>query len=182
MNQMPQNPLAGLKDIHLPPEPSWWPPACGWWLLTALLLTIIVFGLIKWFRHKAHVRPIKLALKELREINLQVDDPKQRRLILQQISGLIRRFSLIFFPQDDVAEFCGQTWLDFICIHSYSMTEAEARKAFVPLIQDPYAPTCNTDLVALRKNLEQWFNGLKRKKPPKNSVKREFKPANGDNP
>ncbi|MBP6325901.1 MAG: DUF4381 domain-containing protein, partial [Dokdonella sp.] len=20
-----------LRDIHLPPDPSWWPPAPGWW-------------------------------------------------------------------------------------------------------------------------------------------------------
>jgi len=29
--------LETLRDIHLPPEPSAWPPAVGWWFVIALL-------------------------------------------------------------------------------------------------------------------------------------------------
>ena len=173
MNQMPQNPLAGLKDIDLPPEPDWWPPAYGWWLLAALLLGLIIFGLMKWFRRQARLRPIRLAVKELKNMNLQADDPEQRRLILQQLSGLVRRFALTFYPREQTAELCGREWLNFICAHSYTMSKAEAEKAFSPLIQNPYAPVCDTDLITLGEKLELWFNGLKKEKP-------EFKPATGD--
>ncbi|MCK5915700.1 MAG: DUF4381 domain-containing protein, partial [Deltaproteobacteria bacterium] len=78
MNQMPQNPLANLKDIHLPPDPGWWPPAYGWWLIAILLLTITYFGLNRWRQRQARLRPIKLALKELKELNLEINDPDQR--------------------------------------------------------------------------------------------------------
>lgn len=30
--------LQQLKDIHLPADPSWWPPAPGWWLLLVAAL------------------------------------------------------------------------------------------------------------------------------------------------
>ncbi len=182
MKQMMQNPLAQLKDIHLPPEPGWWPPAFGWWLLAALLLALICFALIRYSRHRARLRPIKLALKELQEMNLDVDDPEERRRLLQQLSGLMRRFSLSFFPEESVAELCGQEWLNFICAKSSKISAKETEKAFSPLIQDPYAPVCNADLSALGKSLEMWFDGLKKKKRSKNTLSRKAeRPKGGSN-
>lgn len=40
---MNQDPLAQLRDIHLPEAIGWWPPAPGWWILALLLLVSIVF-------------------------------------------------------------------------------------------------------------------------------------------
>jgi len=34
-----ENPLVNLKDIHLPPPVSFWPPAPGWWILALLMIT-----------------------------------------------------------------------------------------------------------------------------------------------
>lgn len=36
-----------LRDIHMPPPPSWWPLAPGWWMLAGVLL-ILVIALL-WF-------------------------------------------------------------------------------------------------------------------------------------
>lgn len=33
-----------LRDIHLPPDPPWWPPAPGWWLLFGLVCTALLLG------------------------------------------------------------------------------------------------------------------------------------------
>lgn len=40
-----------LRDVHVPPAPSWWPLAPGWWLVIGgvLLLLVIVFFL-QWRR------------------------------------------------------------------------------------------------------------------------------------
>ncbi len=164
LNQIPQDPLAGLKDIHLPPQPGWWPPAWGWWLVAILLLTIIIFLLQKWRRRQTRLRPIKLALKELKTLDFSVTDPSQRQFLLQQVSALIRRFSLAFFQRKEIADLCGQPWLDFLCKNSGTVDRVALRKNFSPLTLGPYAPTCEVDLKALEKAVEIWFRNLRRQK------------------
>lgn len=39
-----------LRDIHLPPTPSWWSPAPGWWLLAGLAFVVVLSAL--WWSHK----------------------------------------------------------------------------------------------------------------------------------
>jgi HAMP domain-containing protein len=183
LNQIPQDPLAGLKDIHLPPQPGWWPPALGWWLAAILLLAILIFLLRKWRRRQARLRPIKLALKELKTYDFAVTDATQRQLLLQQISALIRRFSLAFFPEKEVADLCGQPWLDFLCENSGSVDRVALRKTFAPLLRGPYAPTCDVNLKELEEAVTEWFKNLRRQKFKPAAGNRKDQPAGkGENP
>lgn len=40
----PTPPGPVLRDIHLPAEPGWWPPAPGWWLLACLLVVLSIWA------------------------------------------------------------------------------------------------------------------------------------------
>ena len=167
MNQTTQNPLAALKDIHLPPDPGWWPPAPGWWLVTLLLLSIISFGFYKWRQRQLRLRPIRLALLELARLDLKAEDHEQRRMVLQELSALVRRFCIVFFPQEPVAGLCGQEWLDFLKKEASNKGLSQGRQfsdqELRPLLEDTYSPTSETDLVALGQIVEQWFSGQKNK-------------------
>ena len=44
---MNQDPLAALRDIHLPPAVSWWPPAPGWWIIFFIILGLL--ALLFWY-------------------------------------------------------------------------------------------------------------------------------------
>ncbi|MED5340321.1 MAG: DUF4381 domain-containing protein, partial [Pseudomonadota bacterium] len=58
---MQENPLQQLRDVHLPLEPGWWPPAPGWWLLICICIVAVFFlGLTAWRGHKRK-RPIRSA-------------------------------------------------------------------------------------------------------------------------
>ena len=46
------SPGPSLRDIHLPAEPSWWPPAPGWWLLAVLVLGLLAFVAWAWHRNR----------------------------------------------------------------------------------------------------------------------------------
>lgn len=42
-----------LRDIHLPPDPSWWPLAPGWWAIAALVvLGFCVVAWVSWRRRR----------------------------------------------------------------------------------------------------------------------------------
>ena len=45
-----ENVLDQLKDVHLPPPPSWWPPALGYWVVAGALcvavLAVIAYRII----------------------------------------------------------------------------------------------------------------------------------------
>ncbi len=177
LNQIPQDPLAGLKDIHLPPQPSWWPPAWGWWLVAILLLAIIIFLLQKWRQRQTRLRPINLALKELKTFDFTVTDATQRQLLLQQVSALMRRFSLAFFREKEIADLCGRPWLDFLCENSGTVDRVALRKTFAPLMFGPYAPTCDVNLKDLEKAVEMWFRNLRKQKLRPVAASRKNQPA-----
>ncbi len=44
----------GLRDIHLPGDIPWWPPAPGSWLLGAALLGLIFIVLLRYRRLRRH--------------------------------------------------------------------------------------------------------------------------------
>jgi hypothetical protein len=58
---MQQDLLQQLRDIHLPADPSWWPPAPGWWLLALILITLLVWCVRRLLRAWRQRQPIKLA-------------------------------------------------------------------------------------------------------------------------
>ncbi|MEM7564901.1 MAG: DUF4381 domain-containing protein, partial [Pseudomonadota bacterium] len=56
-----------LRDIHLPSESLWWPPAPGWWVLAFLILVVAVMlpRIMRWWRRKPLRRT---SLQQLRQI------------------------------------------------------------------------------------------------------------------
>ena len=62
------DPLAQLRDIHLPEAVSWWPLAPGWWILGATLVVgIIYLSYFFWQRYQllTYRRQALLDIKQL---------------------------------------------------------------------------------------------------------------------
>ena len=61
----PADPLAQLRDIHLPEPVSWWPPAPGWWIVLLLSLAAVVLVIYYLRKYWLQRRYRRVALREL---------------------------------------------------------------------------------------------------------------------
>lgn len=113
MDEQTQALLAQLKDIHIPQNPHWWPPAPGWWLV-ALLMGFLAWKLIRFLvKTKRNAKMKKFALAELDRIALQATEqpPSWGH---QQLAVLMKRIARQAFPDDNVAAFDNKTWKHFL--------------------------------------------------------------------
>ncbi len=53
--------LAQLRDIHLPMDPEWWPPAPGWWILALIAVAVLVYGVWRLIARWRRFRPARQA-------------------------------------------------------------------------------------------------------------------------
>jgi len=111
-----QEPLAQLRDIHLPDPINWWPPAPGWWDVT-LLGALLLFWLSRYLLDKhQNKRYRRLALVELQQVkpdsnNLSTDN---NIVFAQQLNDLLKRTALAHYPRHVIAPLSGKAWLDFL--------------------------------------------------------------------
>ena len=107
------DPLAQLRNIHLPEPVSWWPPAPGWWLVALVTAALLVVGgraLLKYIREN---RYRKVALAELRRLQEQRQRYTHRDL-LERLAALLRRVAIQGCGRQQVASLAGERWLRFL--------------------------------------------------------------------
>jgi len=140
------DPLAGLRDWHLPEPVSWWPPAPGWWLVAVLILALLALALGLWWLRRSRSAPARAALAELRALRVGLVDGADRRRFVAEISELLRRLALARYPRDQVAGLAGPQWLAFL-------DRTGGGSGFVQgpgqvLAEEPYRPVGRSPAVA----------------------------------
>jgi hypothetical protein len=107
MNQT--DPLATLRDIHLPEAISWWPLAPGWWL--AIILICAVIGVMSARLYRNHQRRLyrRQALLELQRIE-GLADPRQ----LVELLDTLRRTAISAYPKQSFANLGPGDFLNFL--------------------------------------------------------------------
>lgn len=106
--------LEQLRDIHLPNPVGWWPLAGGWYFLVlALLLLVIGLTYYGCSRYR-HGRAKRQALRHLAEYERQYLQDGDAGRISAQLSELLKRVALVYFPRMNVAGLKGEAWIDFL--------------------------------------------------------------------
>ena len=110
----PADPLAELRDIHLPEAVAWWPPAFGWWLLLVLLVACVTaacWWLLRRYRASAYRRS---ACTELRAAYRCWENDRNHILYLQTANAVLKRVALLSYPKTSLARLSGIAWCEFL--------------------------------------------------------------------
>jgi hypothetical protein len=105
----PSDPLAQLRDIHLPEAVSWWPLAPGWWVLGALLVAGLAYtGHYFWQRYHAFT----YRRQALRQIKKLPNNSQHQRITA--LFALLKRVAVSAYPELNLSSLNQAEFIDFL--------------------------------------------------------------------
>jgi len=148
------DPLAALRDIHLPPDPGIWPPAPGWWLVAVTIPLLCWLILSLWRKFAGRLRSAREFRKQLLALDIHSTNEKKLTAI-QEISRLVRQFAICRYGREQVAGLYGDDWLDFL--NSTTKREPEFTTGVGAILKDAhFQPQIDSELEDLRNYLVRW--------------------------
>jgi hypothetical protein len=109
------DPLAELKDIHLPPPVSSWPLAPGWWALFIIIIIVFATVVYAYMFYKRRHGWRKAALAELAAIS------NSRDINIEQLANLVRRSAIsaetAYRSKAIAAQLHGKHWQSYLQKH-----------------------------------------------------------------
>lgn len=144
-----------LRDIHLPPEVGFWPPAPGWWILLALFILALVWLFDRWRRRQPVYRKqvVQPALLELQRIEQDyAADPTE---MIRQLSVLLRRSAISLHGRRRTAGLTGKDWLCFL--DQQQQGEVFTQRFAQIITEQPYRPQLQGDARALADVVRHWL-------------------------
>ncbi|WP_334018759.1 DUF4381 domain-containing protein [Alteromonas sp. S015] len=163
-NQMPappqqQDPLAQLRDIHVPTEVNVWPLDWGWWALIAVVL-LALFCLYKIvIAHIRHNKARKQALALLESISAQQSNWPVA------LNSILKRTAMSYYPTQQVAGLYGKQWQAFLT-SALKSSDSKLESDLSLLVSNVYQATPNSnDFETCKGAVKNW---LSKAKLPKN--------------
>lgn len=101
-------PLAQLQDIKLPDPISAMPIAPGYWIIAALVITLLAWLSFKLYKKYQHHAPRRMALALLNQYDINDDD------FAANINSLLKRTAMTYLPRQHLAKLNGQPWFDWL--------------------------------------------------------------------
>ena len=157
---MQENPLQQLRDVHLPLEPGWWPPAPGWWILASVCAAALILG--QTCGAPQRKRPIRSARALLEE---RLSDYRLGQIgALEYVSHaneILKRLLVIAFDIKSLAATSNEDWLGALDRISNS-TDFSQNYGSV-LGHARFAPAVTTDIEALHQCISNVLNRARNK-------------------
>jgi cbb3-type cytochrome oxidase subunit 3 len=147
-----------LRDIHLPPNPSWWPPAPGWWGAVVLLLALLCVVMFAWRRRRRRGAWQHRTLAEIDALAAEHadDDGALAAGLHQLLRRAARRYEAAATQQR------GEQWRQTLACVS---TDTATLDALMMLEQRMYRPLAAFDRPAALAASRRWLQAALRQMP-----------------
>ena len=107
--------LAQLRDIHLPLDPQWWPPAPGWWMLAVLALAGLVYGAWRLVMRWRRFRPARQAQALYLSIHTAyAEGDIATDTYLHLTNEVLKRLVIYGIGHSDIKPDSGERWLRYL--------------------------------------------------------------------
>ena len=111
--------LTGLKGLHYPVAPDFWPLAWGWYVILGIILLIALIIILK-----RMTSPLTYANKEMKKI--QKSAPEKQ---LKLLSQLLKRVAMARYGRESIAPLSEDAWQEFLLASAPKvLTEGEAHQ------------------------------------------------------
>ena len=147
-----------LRDIHLPQQVGWWPPAPGWWLIAALL---IIAGVAAWLYVRRRSARLKRRIaRELAALLARWRAAHDHAAFLSGLSALLRRSAIALDGRATSAGLSGSRWQQYL---NRDLTDQPFSEHPGSLLIDgayrPHlAPLSEDDATALAALVRRWLD------------------------
>jgi Domain of unknown function (DUF4381) len=142
--------LENLHDLVMPVPVPWWPPPLGWVVVSAALIMLLGWWLIRAIRHWQSNSYRREALVLLEKIDRSG----------AELPILIKRVALSAYPRERVASLTGEQWQAFLdqTGHTDAFTKGAGRR-LARLAYEPQqaASLSTTELNGLRTAVRDWI-------------------------
>ncbi|WP_454918709.1 DUF4381 domain-containing protein [Xanthobacter sediminis] len=148
------DPLARLRDIHLPDAVAFWPPAPGWFAAAGLVLVVVLAAVfLEWRRRQT------LAYRALRDFKAAARGG-DTLAVGAAAAVLVRRVLLSRDPQAAAAAFTGDAFARFLGAGPKGVPPEIGRfLARAPYLPPGAAEAAEIDRAALIAAVRRWIRG-----------------------
>lgn len=133
--------LSQLAPDRAPPPLDWWHLAPGWWVLAAVALLAVAYGIGQWRRGR---RPQavwqRAALRELAGLQARSAASDDAR-IAHGVQQVLRRYALARYGRDAVAALSGDAWIAFVVAHGGRDWDGETGRQLLRCAYGGSSPT-----------------------------------------
>ncbi|GHE80350.1 DUF4381 domain-containing protein [Thalassotalea profundi] len=101
------DPLAQLKDIHIPEAINNYPLAYGWWILLMITIVLIALAIHAVIRHR---KVTKFQREAIKRLSLPIENN-------DEIIITLKWAAIQYFPRQTIAQFHGEQLIEFFLKH-----------------------------------------------------------------